>query len=128
LHTLQIGHIEPCAYIYGPGQRFVIWVQGCTLGCKGCWNQQFWGTEDGYEKTIEQLIEDIQSTPGTEGITLLGGEPLQQAVGVLNLIQKCRELEYSIFLYTGYEPREFDDVMQNCFESSDIVVTGRYVQ
>jgi len=128
LHTLKIGHIEPNAHIYGPGQRFAIWVQGCTLGCKGCWNQQFWSTNNGYEKSIGQLIGEIQSIPGTEGITLLGGEPLQQAEGVLNLIQKCQELGYTVFLYTGYEIREFDEVMQNCFESSDIVITGRYVQ
>lgn len=128
MHTLRIGHIEPNAHIYGPGQRFAIWVQGCTLACKGCWNQQFWGTEGGTLQTIDQLMEKIQATPGTEGITLLGGEPLQQAEGVRNLIQRCKELDYSIFLYTGYEIKEFDDVMQNCFDLSDIVITGRYAQ
>ena len=22
----------------GPGRRFVVWFQGCTLGCAGCFN------------------------------------------------------------------------------------------
>ena len=25
--------------IYGPGIRSVIWVQGCSLACDGCWNR-----------------------------------------------------------------------------------------
>ena len=127
-NTIQIGHIEPCSHIYGPGQRFVIWVQGCTLGCKGCWNQQFWPAEGGNGKTIDELMKEINSIPDTEGITLLGGEPLQQSSMVLELIQRCQQNDLSVFLYTGYEPKEFDEIMQSCFDSSDIVVTGRYVQ
>jgi hypothetical protein len=30
-------------------------------------------------------------------------------------------------LYTGYEPHEFDEVMQACYDASDIAITGRYV-
>ena len=33
----------------------------------------------------------------------------------------------SVFLYTGYEPEEFSTDMLDCFNMSDIVVTGRYV-
>ena len=127
-NVIQVGHIEPCSHIYGPGQRFVIWVQGCTLGCKGCWNQQFWSVDGGNERTIDQLMNQILSIPGTEGITLLGGEPLQQSSMVLELIKKCKQSDLTVFLYTGYEPKEFDETMQSCFDSSDIVVTGRYVE
>ena len=31
-------------------------------------------------------------------------------------------------MYTGYEPEEFDETMQACFDLSDIVVTGRYIE
>ena len=33
-----------------------------------------------------------------------------------------------MFLYTGYDPSEFDLTMQQCFDLSDIAVTGRFVQ
>ena len=76
---------------------------------------------------VQSLFEMINETEGIEGITLLGGEPLQQSTPVLNLITRVRQLNFSIFLYTGYDIAEFDEEMQACFDSSDIVVTGRYV-
>ena len=56
---LNVGHVLPNGRIYGPGVRFVLWLQGCTLGCKGCWNQQFWPAEGGVAYDIEELIKQI---------------------------------------------------------------------
>jgi len=125
--TLRIGHISEHSTIYGPGVRFVIWTQGCTLACEGCWNKQYWSSKGGTEVQINELIEKIASTDEIQGITLLGGEPLQQAESVLKIIQAVKELGLSVFLYTGYELDEFNEQMQACFDASDIVVTGRYV-
>lgn len=125
---IRIGHLLQQSEIYGPGLRYVIWVQGCTLACKGCWNKQFWSSQGGEAILVEELIEKISAIPDIEGITLLGGEPLQQAEAVLELIMACKEKDLTVFLYTGYELEEFDQIMQKCFDSSDIVVSGRYVQ
>ena len=83
--VLKVGHILPNGRIYGPGVRFVLWLQGCDLACKGCWNQQFWSSVGGMEYDIEELITQILQA-NVEGITLLGGEPMQQANPVLKLI------------------------------------------
>lgn len=114
--------------IYGPGERFVIWVQGCTLGCKGCWNIETWSNDGGQQSSIQELIDEYERTGPHEGITILGGEPLQQAAACLLLINEIQSRNGSVMLYTGYEPHEFDENMQSCFDSSDIVITGRYVQ
>ena len=29
----------PVSRANGPGRRAVLWFQGCTLNCPGCWNQ-----------------------------------------------------------------------------------------
>jgi anaerobic ribonucleoside-triphosphate reductase activating protein len=126
--TLRIGHISEHSSIYGPGVRFVIWTQGCTLACEGCWNKQYWPSKGGTEIQINALIETIASTDGIQGITLLGGEPLQQSQAVLEIIHAVRQLGLSVFLYTGYGVEEFDETMQACFDNSDMVVTGRYIQ
>ena len=63
-------------------------------------------------------IEDI------EGITLLGGEPLQQVSEILQLI-KLQENNRTVMLYSGYEFEELDELKQ-CVELSDIVILGRY--
>lgn len=125
--TLRVGNISEHSTIYGPGVRFVIWTQGCTLACKGCWNKQFWA-KSGTKMQVNSLIAQIASTEGIEGITLLGGEPLQQAEPVLKIIQAVQKLGLSVFLYTGYDVEEFNETMQACFDNSDIAITGRYIQ
>ena len=127
-HTISLGHRLDRSEIYGPGLRSVIWVQGCTLACKGCWNTQYWSAKGGDEILVSKLLREIQDLDGIEGITLLGGEPLQQAKASLELIKGAKSLGLSVFLYTGYEPSEFDETMLACFNLSDIAVTGRFVQ
>lgn len=124
---MMIGHRTKQSSIYGPGLRYVIWTQGCTLACEGCWNKQFWPT-GGESVTVDELFEDIRTTKGIEGITILGGEPLQQKEATLALIERVKNFGLTVFLYTGYTPMEFDDTMRKCFDHSDIVVTGRYNQ
>lgn len=77
---------------------------------------------------VSRLLEELDSINGIEGITLLGGEPLQQTEASLQLIKGCKERGLTVFLYTGYDPSEFDSAMQRCFDLSDIAVTGRYEQ
>ena len=127
-YSLRLGHRLDRSEIYGPGLRSVLWLQGCTLACKGCWNTQYWPTKGGDEIEVSQVLSELDDLPDIEGITLLGGEPLQQAEATLALIEGCKERDLSIFLYTGYDPSEFDETMQACFDASDIAVTGRYVQ
>lgn len=124
---LNVGHTLANARIYGPGVRFAIWLQGCTLGCSGCWNQQFWPTEGGELTTVEDMVAEIKKAD-VEGITLLGGEPLQQAESVLALIRRVKSEGLSVFLYTGYEKKEFTPTMKECVALSDIVISGRYVE
>jgi len=124
---LNVGHILPDGRIYGPGIRFVLWLQGCTLGCKGCWNKQFWPAGEGIGYDVEELVTQILEA-NVEGITLLGGEPMQQAESTLRLIQRVKEFGLTVFLYTGYTKKEFDATMKKCAELSDILIAGRYIE
>jgi anaerobic ribonucleoside-triphosphate reductase activating protein len=125
---LQVHATVSQSTIYGPGERFVIWVQGCTLGCPGCWNIETWKKNGGQQRPVQELVEEYEQTGPHEGITILGGEPLQQSEACLSLINEVQARNGSVVLYTGYEPHEFNESMQSCFDSSDIIITGRYVQ
>ena len=106
----------------------MFWTQGCNLACKGCWNTQYWSSRGGEEIFVSQILTELREIKDIEGITLLGGEPFQQLDASLELIKGCKEMGLSVFLYTGYEPSEFNEKMQTCFDLSDIAVTGRFVQ
>lgn len=128
---IRVHDVLPRSSIYGPGERWVLWVQGCTLGCKGCWNVETWSRRTGTERTVASLLSELEAAASAgdlEGISLLGGEPLQQAEPVLELIHAAREMGLSVLLYTGYEPEEYDPTMQACHDGSDLVIGGRYVE
>lgn len=127
-HFFNIAHLEPCSHIFGPGQRFVIWVQGCSLACKGCWNQQMWSPRPNQLIHREKLLEQILSAPHITGITLLGGEPLQQFDNSSWLLQQVKQQGLDTMVYTGYTVEELQasPEKQAIFQYSDILITGRY--
>jgi len=125
--SLRLSGTVDTSMIYGPGRRFVIWVQGCSLGCPGCWNIELWPAEGGHSVSVSDLLTEISKAGGIEGVTILGGEPLEQAKSVLSLIRGIREMDLTVMLYSGFEEHELDDTQKDCVESSDIVILGRYV-
>lgn len=127
---MNIAHIEEISYIYGPGTRFVIWVQGCSIRCKGCWNREMWSFEKRSEYTIEELLDMIKLQGNAiEGITILGGEPLDQFGEVHALCLECQHIGLSTMVFTGYELSEIELSEKVAIKSvTDILITGRYIE
>ncbi len=125
---MNIAHIETQSYIYGPGCRFVIWVQGCSLHCKGCWNAEMWHFEAKKTYSVADLLAEIMLYQSDiEGITLLGGEPLDQYEEVLSLVKCAREKGFSVMLFTGYEMAEMEtNFHSEILKYIDILISGRY--
>ncbi|WP_413693100.1 4Fe-4S single cluster domain-containing protein [Psychromonas sp. KJ10-2] len=114
--------------IYGPGKRYVIWLQGCTLGCKGCWNTDMWPHKEKNLIDREALFIDILSVTDISGVTILGGEPLEQCENVLWLLNKLQSTKFDCMLYSGYS---YSEILGNALFSQvlklvDIMVTGRF--
>lgn len=122
----NVAHIEENCLIYGPGVRTVVWFQGCSIHCKGCWNTEMWDTSP------KQLIErqDFLNYLVNIGkpITFLGGEPLDQSGNLLWLVRNLKKSGANIMLYTGYEPEEIalNPVWKEICGFADILVPGRY--
>lgn len=123
---MNVAYIEEQSYIYGPGCRFVIWVQGCSLHCKGCWNSDMWSFEKKTDYSTAELVKKI-SSEDVEGVTILGGEPLDQLSDVYNLCSKCQQLGLSTMVFTGYELSEINNTDKSIIKNvSDILIVGRY--
>ena len=125
--SIRLADTLESSQIYGPGRRFVIWVQGCSLECPGCWNMEFWNVSSGYDADVGDLLSEILATADIEGVTILGGEPLEQPMPVFELIQSVKESGLTVMLYTGYEEYELDELQLECVNSADIVIMGRYI-
>lgn len=98
--------------VNGPGVRAVVYLQGCNLGCASCWNpatHAFVGPPRGVQDVAEQIAAAHQ-TRVIDGVTFSGGEPMQQARDLLNLIRLLKRTrpELSIGMYSGYTERELE--------------------
>lgn len=126
---LNLAHILERSLANGPGERFVIWVQGCPIHCPGCWNKGTWNAQDGYLQDVNELIEKILKTTGIEGVTFTGGEPMIYAAQLLQIAKICKSNGLSIFIFTGYnyEQLKLPDQLL-LWDLADIVVAGPYVE
>jgi len=51
--VLRVHHFLPRSHANGPGVRAVLWAQGCSLACPGCFNADTHALTGG-ERVLEQ--------------------------------------------------------------------------
>ena len=105
---MRISGIVKDSIVDGPGLRLVIFFQGCKHNCKGCHNPDTHDPQGGYEESIIKVLDMIKEDPLIEGVTLSGGDPLEQPVSCYNL---CRN-------------EDWDNILQYI----DVLVDGPFVE
>ncbi len=104
--TLRLFRREPACRVLGPGCRAVLWVQGCSRACPGCLVPESWSPQ-GPESCLEEVAGWVQDCPGIEGITLTGGEPMEQARALACLVDRIRSRrDLGVVCFTGYRLEE----------------------
>lgn len=126
---IRINSYIPITRAEGPNARFCIWVQGCSLHCKGCANYVMWDKDGGTIYNVEELIDLIKSYKDKiEGITFLGGEPLEQIEAVTEISKAVQEMGLSVLVFTGYKYSELSErkEFKELIKYIDILIDGRY--
>lgn len=121
----------------GPGERYVIWVQGCKKRCKGCINPEGWEESGGYEKSLEELQKAIlnckKKGKNITGVTISGGEPFLQFEELYSLIKWIKqETQLDVMLYSGYCMEElveqYGEKAKQLFHMVDLFIDGEYLE
>lgn len=87
----------------GPGSRFAVWVQGCAIRCPGCCNPHMFDHAGGEPLEPAALLARLDEVRDrVEGVTLLGGEPFEQAAALLPFARGVRERGLSVVAFTGH--------------------------
>lgn len=127
--SINLHAFLPRSRANGPGWRSVIWFQGCTLGCPGCFNPDTHPTIPREQVTPEALVARCRVVQGTEGVTISGGEPLQQAPELLDFLRQLRaQTGLSVVLFSGYSRAEIDSqpLGPTVLICADVLIAGRY--
>lgn len=118
----------------GPGARCCLWLQGCTLGCPGCFNPETHDFKNDMDYSVSEVfgwIKDAERLNDVEGLTVSGGEPLQQPEALIELLELVRDNTHlSTIIFTGFSYEEVESMP--CFKRLarliDVLIAGRYVE
>ncbi len=149
---MYYGEIKNCDIANGEGVRVSLFVSGCTHHCKDCFNPQTWSFTYGqpYTGETERELLELLAPAYIDGITLLGGEPMEpdNQRALLPLLKMIRERypQKSIWCFTGYtldedlwhpggrtpdnpavESRAYCEVTDEMLSYIDVLIDGEFV-
>lgn len=116
----------------GPGNRAVLWVQGCPFRCKDCISPQWIPFARAKEFEPHALVEQLFSDPDITGITISGGEPVMQASALSMFLEYAgSRRDINVILFTGYY---FENLLafppaspvQQLLRFVDVLIDGPY--
>lgn len=139
---MNYSKIDPMSIVDGDGCRVTLFVSGCRNHCKGCFNPETWNFDFGqpFTEIEENEIIEACSKPYIAGLTILGGEPMEQEnqADVYKLINRFKR-EYpgkNIWLFTGYtyekdllqgQRKNISGLTTSILEMVDILVDGPFI-
>ena len=125
---LRVFKILKKTKVEGPETRSCIWVQGCSRHCKGCQAIHTWSHSGGNLLEVSEIIKDIKSQKGIEGVTFLGGEPFEQAEALGEIAAATKRLGLGVLCFTGgyLEELEKDSVNKKLLDNIDLLIDGPF--
>ena len=135
LATLQLNKAHWPVTVLGPGRRLGLWVQGCTIGCRGCVSQDTWPSDPAKTIAVHDLLAWCKrvAAEGLDGITISGGEPFQQPEGLRALLEglhvwrRTAKLDFDLLCYSGYPLKTLERKHAKLLALLDAVIPEPYV-
>ena len=126
----------------GEGVRTTLFVSGCRHACPGCFNASAWDFAAGeaFTREVEDKVLESLEPSFIDGLTLLGGEPMEpeNQRALLPFVRRVHERfpEKSIWCFTGevYESLLDDASPYRCEATDellsliDVLVDGPFLQ
>jgi len=121
--------------VLGPGRRIGIWLQGCSIRCKGCVSQDTWEREAGRDLPVADLIAWCRKVArgAFDGVTISGGEPFDQPGPLLALLEDLIDWraadgpDFDILCYSGYPLATLQRRHQQVLQKLDALISEPYV-
>lgn len=91
----KVHSVESFGTLDGPGIRYVLFLQGCSLRCKYCHNRDTWDINAGEYRSLDDIFDKIlryKNYIKNGGVTCSGGEPLLQFEFLIELFKKLKKV------------------------------------
>ena len=131
--TINIAGIMEDSIVDGPGLRTAIFAQGCPRRCEGCHNPESWAFGTGTDMTVQDLFWRVKKNPLVRGVTLSGGEPMEQAEALLPFAREVRARGRDLVIFSGYTFEQLLEMgtrrpaVRELLSLAFLLVDGRFV-
>ena len=140
---MNYASIRTCDIANGEGVRVSLFVSGCTHHCRGCFNEAAWDFAYGepFTKKTENEVLSALEPDFIDGLTLLGGEPMEpeNQRALMPLLRRFRETcgdAKTLWRYTGCvletdlkaESRWRTEVTDEMLSLADVLVDGPFLE
>ena len=122
----------------GDGVRTSLFVSGCDLHCRGCFNKESWDLNAGQffsRKVKKELFKNLK-LDYIKGLSLLGGDPFNpnNVKDIAFLVEDTKRLfpNKTIWVWSGYTLEELneriDQYKKEILDNIDVLVDGRFIE
>lgn len=123
----------------GPGERVVMFFQGCGIHCPGCQNKKLWPAHGGTVLSARYVTAMIIAwdeiyNEGRKQVTISGGEPFDQIDGLAELVTDLKAEGFHIIVYSGFRWERLTDIsnfrwlkIMQILEHINILVDGPFI-
>ena len=137
---MNYSEIKYCDIANGEGVRTSLFVSGCRRHCPFCFNEEAQDFSAGapFDKATEEKILDSLAPEYVDGLSLLGGEPMEpeNQRGLVDFVERVKERfpDKNIWCYSGYTLDEivggaqYTEVTDRLLACFDVLVDGPFIQ
>jgi len=112
----------------GFGKRVGLWFQGCSIRCSGCISRDTWDKDESRAIEVEDLLVTLAPWLNTaDGLTISGGEPLDQPDGLYEFLCLLRpRFQGDIVLFSGHKHEIIFNRFATIASQVDVVISEPY--
>ena len=147
---MRIARIDSCEIVNGNNVGVSLYIQGCPIHCKGCFNPETWDFDGGELWTTGKELDLYKILKPSEihRLSILGGEPLYEE-NIMELYCLLVSIttfffDKEIWLWTGYTWEELqirinrvnsewpnivkDSYLYPLLKQIDYIITGPFIE
>lgn len=130
-HSIWLYRIYHNSVVDGPGRRSVVQVAGCSIRCPGCYVPETHNRHNGNLVSVSAIFDEINSKRHeNDGVTIMGGEPFDQASSVAELVSRLKRHNLHVVVYTGNTVEELikkrDSSIDYILTHIDLLIDGPF--
>jgi len=124
---VQIAGKIKCSTTNGEGIRYTLFFSGCPFNCEGCHSVHTQDYSYGNKEKIEDIFYNIIKNKNyIDGVTISGGEALEQAPQLLKLLKLLKVYDIDIWLWTGRTMDVLQKDYKDILDHIDTIIDGVY--